>query len=151
MYRKGVSALIVNKNNEFLLVNLTSFKEMYFAILGGGIDGDESLEECVYREIREEIGIEKESFELVGASKESLKVKFKLNKDGKEYEGSERYFFGFNFIGNDNQIRLKDDEVRSYVWVPFSKLKEYLLFDNQLRETSEKVFEIFPHFSNQKF
>ena len=38
MYRKGVSALIMNKNKELLLVNLMSFEEKYFAIPGGGLE-----------------------------------------------------------------------------------------------------------------
>ncbi len=57
MYRKGVSALIVNKQDEFLLVNLLSFEERFFAIPGGGIDEGESFEDTAYREIHEELNI----------------------------------------------------------------------------------------------
>ena len=102
MYRKGVSALIINKDKEFLLLNLESFEEKYFAILGGGLEGDETLEQAVYREIREEVGVEKESLLFVNKSNNPLRFKFKeikMFRDGKEYEGSERHFFGFNFIG----------------------------------------------------
>ena len=67
-----------------------------------------------------------------------------MTRDGKDYEGSERYFFGFRFIGSDNEIKLQEGEVRAYKWIPFVQLKDYLLFDNQLRETSEKITEIFP-------
>jgi hypothetical protein len=42
MYRKGVSALIINNKNEFLLVNIESFEERFFAILGGGIEESET-------------------------------------------------------------------------------------------------------------
>jgi 8-oxo-dGTP pyrophosphatase MutT (NUDIX family) len=143
MFRKGVSALIVNKKQEFLLVNLQSFKTHFFAIPGGGLDDDESLEEAVYREVEEEVGIHKESLEFIGASKQPVQFKFKLNREGKEYEGSERYFFGFRFIGNDDEIKLQESEVRAYKWVAFNDLKGYLLFDNQLEETSEKINELF--------
>jgi len=64
MYRKGVSALIVNNNNEFLLVNLESFEDKYFAIPGGGIEQGETLENAVYREIYEELGIGKKSLQF---------------------------------------------------------------------------------------
>ena len=47
MYRKGVSALIINKNKEFLLVNLESFREEFFAVPGGGIEQRETLENAV--------------------------------------------------------------------------------------------------------
>ncbi len=55
MYRKGVSALIINKKQEFLLVNLASFEPQFFVIPGGGLEGDESLLDAAYREIEEEM------------------------------------------------------------------------------------------------
>lgn len=146
MYRKGVSALIINKDHQFLLVNLTSFEEKYYVIPGGGIEEGENLEEAVYREIEEELGISKENLNFVGKSSLPLQVKFKvtkINRDGKEYDGSERYFFGFSFIGTDSDIHLKKDEVRVYKWVSFAELNNYLLFDNQSEETAEKIMEIF--------
>lgn len=147
MYRKGVSALIQNKNQEFLLVTLRSFEDRYFAVPGGGIEEGEALEDAVYREIQEELGISKGSLELVGKSNEPLKTIFKIPKitrDGKECFGSERYFFGFRFNGNDDEIALQEDEVKAYKWVPFSELKSHLLFDRQLEDTTQKILEIFP-------
>lgn len=147
MFRKGVSALIINNEQEFLLVNLESFEPHFFAIPGGGLENNESLENAAYHEIEEEVGINKKSLECIGQCKERLQFKFKttkLNRDGKEYEGSERYFFGFRFIGNDDEIKLQESEVRAYKWVSFNDFKNYLLFDNQLEETSEKLLELFP-------
>jgi len=147
MYRKGVSAIIINNKNEFLLVNLESFEDKYFAIPGGGIEPEETLEKAVYREINEELGIKPEHLQIVGQSDTPVRFKFKeikLNRDGVEYEGSERYFFGFRFIGQDSNIKLQDKEIRVYKWVSYDDLKDYLLFDNQLQETLEKIKEIFP-------
>ncbi len=147
LFRKGVSALIINNKNEFLLVNLESFKTHFFVIPGGGLEQKETLEEAGYREIKEELGIGKQSLELLGFCKESLKIKFrtkKLIRNGVEYDGSERYFFGFKFIGEDSEIKLQEAEIRSYKWVSFDDLKDYLLFDNQLAETTEKILELFP-------
>ena len=146
MYRKGVSAIIINNKNEFLLVNLESFEDKYFAIPGGGVEQGETLEKAVYRELNEELGIKEEHLQMVGQSDTSVKLKFieiKLNRDGVEYEGSERYFFGFRFIGEDSEIKLLDGEIRSYKWVSQDDLKDYLSFDNQLQETLEKIKEIF--------
>jgi putative (di)nucleoside polyphosphate hydrolase len=147
MYRKGVSALIVNKKDEFLLVNLVSFEDRFFAIPGGGVEEGESLEAAVYREAKEELGIGKDSLELIDKSKEPVSFKFKtikINREGVEYEGSERHFFGFRFNGDDSEIKLQEDEVSAYRWSSFAELDKYLLFDNQLDETSEKILEIFP-------
>lgn len=148
MYRKGVSALIINKNSEFLLVNLNSFEERFFAIPGGGVEEGESLEDAVYREIMEELGIKTESLELIGKDEAPLRFTFKTPKirEGVEIIGSERYFFGFKFTGEDSEIKLQEDEVRAYKWVSFTELDKFLLFDNQLAETSEKLLAVFPQF-----
>lgn len=149
MYRKGISALIINRNKEFLLVNLKSFEDKYFAIPGGGVENAETLEEATYREIEEELGITANSLELVGKSRTPLIFKFKtikMTRGGVEYVGSERNFFGFNFIGNEDEIKLQESEVRAHKWVPFIDLNKYLLFDNQLEESTEKILEIFSFF-----
>jgi len=147
MYRKGVSAIILNNKNEILIVNLQSFEEKYFAIPGGGLDKGETLKQAVFREISEELGIEEESLKLVSKSKKPLRIKFKvikLNRDGREYKGSERHFFGLKFLGKDTDIAIDENEVRMYKWVSLEKLKGYLLFDNQLQETKDMIFELFP-------
>jgi 8-oxo-dGTP pyrophosphatase MutT (NUDIX family) len=151
LYRKGVSALIINQKNEFLLVNLESFRSQYFAVPGGGIEKGESLEDAVYREIQEELSIQKDSLVYVGKSEIPVVIEFKeikLSRDGLKYAGSERYFFGFRFIGDTDTdtIQIATGEVRSYIWTSFVDLKHYLLFDNQLVETEGKIVELFPEF-----
>ncbi|PIQ66347.1 MAG: hypothetical protein COV96_02010 [Candidatus Zambryskibacteria bacterium CG11_big_fil_rev_8_21_14_0_20_42_18] len=149
MYRKGVSALIINDNKEFLLINLESFKEKYFAIPGGGVEQGETLENAVYREIYEELNIGEKSLQFVGQSNIPIRFTFKeikMTRDGNNYEGSERYFFGFRFVGTNNEIIPRDGEVRLYKWTPFAQLKKYLLFDDQLRDTQDKIKEIFTDF-----
>ncbi len=151
LLRKGVSALIVNSRNELLLVNLNSFEDHFFAVPGGGLDNNESTEEGIYREIKEELGISMQSLELVGICKEPVQFIFKtkkLHRNGITFDGSERYFLGFKFIGDDSEIKLQKDEVRSYKWVAYEDLKDYLLFDNQLEETQEKLLELFPLLNN---
>ena len=146
-YRKGVSVLLINKNNEVLIVNLQSFATHFFAIPGGGVDKDEELIDAAYREINEELGIKKELLEFVKSSNESIKVVYKekkITRDGIKYDGMERFFFGFRFIGEENDIVIEPEEVRAYKWVSLPDLKDYLLFDNQLEETTAKLLELFP-------
>jgi putative (di)nucleoside polyphosphate hydrolase len=137
----------MNTNHEFLLVNLKSFETKFYAIPGGGIENGETLESAVYREMKEELNIFKESINLIGSCKDSIKFLFKtkkLSRDGHEYDGMERFFFGFRFVGNDSDIKLQQKEVRAYKWVAYADLKDYLLFDNQFDETNEKLLELFP-------
>lgn len=145
MYRKGISALIMNPKNEFLLVNLISFEEKYYAIPGGGLEKNETLEDAAYREIKEELGIESSCLELIGTSSNPIKYKFLVPKikEGKKYLGSERYFFAFRFTGSDDDIKLAEDEVRACKWVSVEDFDKYLLFDEQIKDTQEKIKEIF--------
>lgn len=146
MYRKGVSALIMNQKGEFLLVNLKSFKEIYHAIPGGGLEENETLKDAVYREIKEELNINSSDLELIGESRVSLITKFispKIDKKGDKYIGSERFFFGFRFKGVDDNIKPADGEVIFYRWSSFSDLGKYLLFEKQLDDTVAKINEIF--------
>jgi ADP-ribose pyrophosphatase YjhB (NUDIX family) len=146
MYRKGVSALIMNEKQQLLLVNLKSFKKIYYAVPGGGLEVGESLKQAVYREIEEELGIAKKHLKLIGKSKKPIRFKFKeikLNRDGVKYTGTERLFFGLRFLGKQKDIVPKDGELRSYKWVSYKDLNKYLLFDNQLEETVDKISELF--------
>ncbi len=121
MYRKGISAP------------------------GGGIEGSETLEEAAYREIGEELGINNSLLELIGHSINPIYLKFKtkkLTRDSIEYDGMERYFFGFKFVGDNNNIKLQEAEIRSFKWVKYEDLKDFLLFDGQLQDTEKKIEEI---------
>ena len=146
MYRKGVCALIMNTKQELLVVNLEVFEERYFAVPGGGQDEGETLEYTVYRELKEELGIERNSLEPVGMSSTPIVFDFKsgpLSRDGIPYIGQEKYCFGFNFIGDENSIHPADGEVRSFKWVQLTELHKYLLFENELEGVVERVKEMF--------
>lgn len=145
MFRKGTAAIIINNNKEFLLVNLETFEENNFAIPGGGQDPNESLLECAYREIKEELNIDKVDLEYVSESTNPLKFYFRSSqvRGGVEYIGSERHYFGFKFTGKDSDIIPMPSEVRSYKWVKYEDLKNYLPFEQQLKDTQIRIAEIF--------
>lgn len=148
-YRTGISSLVLNDKNEILLINLQSFEDRYYAIPGGGLEPSESLENAAYRELEEELGIQRKFLVLTNKSDEPIRFLFKtkkLNRDGVQFDGSERYFFGFRFTGKDSDISPDNKEIRTYKWVPYTDLEDHLLFENQLEETRSKILEIFPLF-----
>lgn len=152
-YRQGSAAVVLNQKDELLLVNLRSFEKQFFAIPGGGLEAGESFLECIYRELDEELGLGKgaagkNSLEFAGKVEEPLRFHFKsgpMIRDGEEYIGQERYYFGFHFLGTDVDIRPHEAEVRKYVWSGIAELDNYLLFDNQLEDTLKMTYELFPH------
>jgi NAD+ diphosphatase len=58
-YPRVSPAIIVAviKNNQILLANNIRFKTGYYSVLAGFVEPGENLEECVAREIKEEVGI----------------------------------------------------------------------------------------------
>ncbi len=64
----GASLLIVNTNNEILLVNQYRYpiKSFQWGIPGGAIEENETPEDAVRREVREETGLEVTNLETMG-------------------------------------------------------------------------------------
>ena len=146
-YRKGISAIIINSQRKILLVNLTSFEHHFYAIPGGGIDEGETLEEAVYREIQEELGIDPEYLNIEKKATSSVKFDFKsgpLVRNGIKYKGQERRFFLVRFMGEDKDIHPNPEEVRKYTWSTYTDLRIYLLFAGQLQTTQEMIRELCP-------
>lgn len=52
----GVKCLIENQHNEYLLIK-TTYSGNYWTLPGGGCKNNESFENCVIREVKEEVGL----------------------------------------------------------------------------------------------
>ncbi len=151
MYRKGVATIILNQNNEILLVNLTSFEKIFFAIPGGGIDVNETKIETIKRELFEELGIKNDNIEIIKESSFPIKFRFKINpliRDGHKYIGQIKYYFLIRYKGADSDIKIDKKEVRKYIWCKYKDLNKYLLFENQLDDTKKIIFDICPEIIN---
>lgn len=134
-YRKKVSAVIVNSENSILLVQLNVYDDNQWNVPGGGIEKDESPEEALHRELREELGTDK--FEILERSEIINKYDFPDNlietiiKEGKNFRGQEQIQFVVRFTGEDPDIVIQEDEVRRYKWVTVSELQSHLIFAGQ--------------------
>lgn len=151
MFRLGIYAFILNKQNQLLLVNLTNYSEdFWYSVPGGGIEQNENEEVALYREIFEELGICKDKLEFVEKSEKIIKYEFKsgpLVRNGVSYIGQEKVSYLLKFIGNDENVTINSEEVRNYIWVDIENLKNYLYFENQLEQT----LEILKSFTNPNF
>ena len=152
MHRKGVAALIINESNQFLLVNLSTFEEFYYAVPGGGIELGEGLEDAVMREINEELGISIDKLEIIGKARNPIKFEFKsgpLVREGVAYTGQEKHYFLVRFTGKDKDIKINEEEVRKYVWADYDDLHKYLLFEGQLADTRKLIEELSPQLATK--
>jgi 8-oxo-dGTP diphosphatase len=68
--RNRATGIVLNDKKEIILMNLTN---MYFHMLpGGGVDSNESMEEALYRELKEETGANVEIISELGIVVENL-------------------------------------------------------------------------------
>ena len=78
----------IRKNDQILLAHALRFPQKFYSTLAGFVEAGESLEECLRREVREEVGIEIKNIEYFGsqpwAFPHSLMIGFKA-----EYESGE--------------------------------------------------------------
>lgn len=141
VYRKGVSAFIINNKKEFLMVcnvKETSNEIDYWKIPAGGVENNESLEEALKREIEEEINLKPTDYKIIAKSKyldkfewpkEVLENKFK--KKGIWYDGQERVIYLLKLINNKPKFKLQKKEVSSIKWFNKNNFKEYLYIERQ--------------------
>lgn len=59
--------VLIRKGDELLLVRKPEWLEKRFGLVAGFVDFGENLEECVVREVREEVGIEVENIRYIGS------------------------------------------------------------------------------------
>lgn len=62
----GVKCLIQNQDNKYLLIKNT-YSGDYWTIPGGGINKNESLENAVIREVKEEVGVDITGLKQLGS------------------------------------------------------------------------------------
>ncbi len=78
----------IRKNDQILLAHALRFPQKFYSTLAGFVEAGESLEECLRREVREEVGIEIKNIQYFGsqpwAFPHSLMIGFKA-----EYESGE--------------------------------------------------------------
>lgn len=142
-YRQKTAAIVLNRQNQILLVQLQSYGENDWNIPGGELEESESPKQGLLRELEEELGTDK--FEIV--EKSAIKNQYdwpdfvvakRLREHGTTYRGQQQIQFIIRFTGDESQIELQDEEIRKLKWVDYEDLKDNLNFPGQ-RENIEKV------------
>lgn len=132
---KKVNAVILNSMNHILLLQLVNYGDTDWNTPGGGIEEGETPEEALIRELQEELGTDK--FEIVEKSKIKNKYDFpdfvvvQQLKKGNKYKGQEQAQFIVSFLGEDEEIKIQEEEIRAYKWVNYEDLEAHLNFPGQ--------------------
>lgn len=115
--RRGeVVFCVIRPNNKVITITCRDYPSGVFRIPTGGIGHEEDIIEAVYRETKEELGLEVELVKFIGV----LKIRF-------EYKESCENFFSYLFIlrekGGNLLLDATDDEVSEVLEADLEKFK----------------------------
>ena len=143
-YRKGVGIVVVNSTGQFFLGKRIGAEAWQFP--QGGIDGDESPEEALYRELHEETGLIKEKVEVLGRSKRWLvyHIPHVFQRSNKKFEGVMQKWFILKLVGDNSDIDLNktgDAEFDAWKWADKNTaIKSVIKFKKAVYESILKEF-----------
>ena len=111
-YRENVGIVICNDQRKVLWARRTGEEAWQFP--QGGINKGESAEEAMYRELKEEVGLDPHNVEILARTKGWLKYdvpKSWIRRDCRDrYRGQKQIWFLLRFTGKDSDVFLKNTE-----------------------------------------
>ena len=139
-YRPNVAIVILNDNDKVLWAKRVAEDAWQFP--QGGINEGESLEEAMYRELMEEVGLGPDHVKILGKTKDWLRYEVPkqwVRRDGaSRYKGQKQIWFLLKFVGNDSDVLLTNSdkpEFDSWRWDDFwSPLKQVIDFKREVYE-----------------
>lgn len=139
-YKLTMHIWIQNDKGEFLIQKRSPLKKVfpnYWSITGGGVDSGETTLDTVYRECKEELGInvKEENLELV--------LSFKRNFDFVDI-----YLLKQNI--ELNQIIMQEEEVSDVKWVTINEIKN-MIKTNEFAPNIKIYFEIFENLLDYEY
>jgi len=147
-YRLGVNAIVVDNENNFLLVQKNGYKENEWNFLGGGQEEGETLEQNLFRELKEETGADKSDFEIIGVSSFKIQYDYPANTvlriNGGKYRGQSYDQVILRFAGNKSNLVFSTEEFRTHKWVRAEELESHLIFPNQFQNHQKAINELMP-------
>jgi len=147
-YRENVAIIILNDDQKVLWGKRLNENAWQFP--QGGIKSNEKIEEAMYRELMEEVGIKREKVEILGRTNNWLYYDVPKNwirKDNKLYKGQKQIWFLLKFLGNDNDIFLKNSpkpEFDNYDWIDYWAANDEVIdFKREVYSRALKELSIF--------
>jgi len=136
-YRKGIGAILINKEGLIYLFRRIDFKDTWQSPEGGLNDGENELN-GIYREIKEEIGINKESLTLLDQTDKYYKYNYKNNEIKFGNVGQEKKYFLFRFNGDAEDFNYKTTNEGQ-------EFTEYKLFNK------DEILSVIPDFKKDVY
>lgn len=118
LYRPNVAAILIRDDDRILIAERMSFRGAW-QFPQGGVDDGESLEQALFREVEEEIGVKRKAIQILsqrGGYRYAFpkgRLKYGI------YGGQEQTYFLCRFLGSESDIDLKTShqEFADWKWI----------------------------------
>lgn len=122
-YRPNVGIIVANSEGDVLWARRVGQDAWQFP--QGGIKSNESPEEALYRELREEIGLEQESVKIVGCTRGWLRYRLPrrlLRQNETSFVGQKQKWYMLKMLDPDGAVSFshsEQPEFDSWRWVSY--------------------------------
>lgn len=139
-YRPNVQMIIFDPKGKVLIL-LKTRTQTYWEFPQGGIDKDETPEETIRRELKEEANIT--DFKIVGKSNHIHRYDWPIElQKQKGFRGQEQYIY-FIKANDPTQVKINQKEgFHKHKWVTFQEAIQHFVIQNQI-EGAKKVWKEF--------
>lgn len=133
-YRPNVGIVICNARNEVFWGKRV--REHSWQFPQGGIKSGETPEVAMYRELHEEVGLQREHVRILGRTRDWLRYDVPsqwIKRDWRgNYRGQKQIWFLLRLVGRDSDVRLRATEKPEFdawrwhdYWVPMESVIEF--------------------------
>ena len=121
-YRLNVAMIVLNKDNMVLFCKRRNTENWQFP--QGGVDENENIESAMFRELNEEVGLEKDNVEIQAVSQNliyyDIPKKIRSRVLGGKFKGQAQKYFLLKLISGGVDLNIENNpEFDKYSWVPF--------------------------------
>ena len=121
-YRLNVAMIVLNKDNKVLFCKRRNTENWQFP--QGGVDENENIESAMFRELNEEVGLEKDNVEIKAVSQNliyyDIPKSIRSRVLGGKFRGQAQKYFLLKLISGDVDLNIENTpEFDKHSWVPF--------------------------------
>jgi len=150
MYRSGVGIMLVNPKKEIFVGKRIDNHSDAWQMPQGGIDSGEDEDFAVFRELKEETGIDKADINILQKSSGHFyyNLPYKLQKKfwGGKYLGQKQRWYLAEFIADESKINVatEDPEFSEWKWIDVNNIIDVIVgFKRKLYKDVIKEFSDF--------
>jgi putative (di)nucleoside polyphosphate hydrolase len=123
-HRPNVAAILERPDGMILVAKRYGLKDAW-QFPQGGVDEGEGIEEALYREVEEEVGLGRDRYEILDR-RDGYQYRFPNGRMKRGYHGQEQTYFRCRYLGTDSDIDLEahsSQEFDDFRWIEPGKFK----------------------------